>query len=136
MELWKEIISIVVSNGVFAVLFVWLFLYQLKDSAKREKNYQETIDKLTTSLNVLDEVKEEVSDIKEFLRCEEDEDEDPLLRFVLPPFVWSLRSTALAPESEDVLEAEDHKLEAALGSPLGALHPQSPCPQPPLSLHP
>lgn len=76
MELWKEIISIVVSNGVFAVLFVWLFLYQLKDSAKREKNYQETIDKLTTSLNVLDEVKEEVSDIKEFLRCEEDEDEE------------------------------------------------------------
>ena len=76
MELWKEIISIVVSNGVFAVLFVWLFLYQLKDSAKREKNYQETIDKLTTSLNVLDEVKEEISDIKEFLRCEEDEDEE------------------------------------------------------------
>ncbi len=76
MELWKEIISIVVSNGVFAVLFVWLFLYQLKDSAKREKNYQETIDKLTTSLNVLDEVKEEVSDIKEFLRCEEEEDEE------------------------------------------------------------
>ena len=76
MELWKEIISIVVSNGVFAVLFVWLFLYQLKDSAKREKNYQETIDKLTTSLNVLDEVKEEVSDIKEFLRCEDDEDEE------------------------------------------------------------
>ena len=76
MELWKEIISIVVSNGVFAVLFVWLFLYQPKDSAKREKNYQETIDKLTTSLNVLDEVKEEVSDIKEFLRCEEDEDEE------------------------------------------------------------
>lgn len=76
MELWKEIISIVVSNGVFAVLFVWLFLYQLKDSAKREKNYQETIDKLTTSLNVLDEVKEEVSDIKEFLRCEEGEDEE------------------------------------------------------------
>ena len=76
MELWKEIISIVVSNGVFAVLFVWLFLYQLKDSANREKNYQETIDKLTTSLNVLDEVKEEVSDIKEFLRCEEDEDEE------------------------------------------------------------
>ena len=76
MELWKEIISIVVSNGVFAVLFVWLFLYQLKDSAKREKNYQETIDKLTTSLNVLDEVKEEISDIKEFLRCEEGEDEE------------------------------------------------------------
>ncbi len=76
MELWKEIISIVVSNGVFAILFVWLFLYQLKDSSKREQKYQETIEKLTTSLNVLDEVKEEVSDIKHFLKCKEDEDEE------------------------------------------------------------
>ncbi len=76
MELWKEIISIVVSNGVFAILFVWLFQYQLKDSSKREQKYQETIEKLTTSLNVLDEVKEEVSEIKEFLKCEEDDDEE------------------------------------------------------------
>lgn len=76
MELWKEIISIVVSNGVFAILFVWLFLYQLKDSSKREQKYQETIEKLTTSLNVIDEVKEEVSEIKEFLKCEEDDDEE------------------------------------------------------------
>lgn len=76
MELWKEIISIVVSNGVFAILFVWLFLYQLKDSSKREQKYQETIEKLTTSLNVLDEVREEVSEIKEFLKCEEDDDEE------------------------------------------------------------
>ena len=68
MEIWNEIISIVVSNGVFAVLFVWLFLYQLKDSSKRETKYQQTIEKLTTSLQVLKEVQQDITDIKEFLR--------------------------------------------------------------------
>ncbi|OXB74763.1 UNVERIFIED_CONTAM: hypothetical protein H355_003650, partial [Colinus virginianus] len=50
---------------------------------------------------------------------EDEEDEDRLLHFILPPFVWSLCSTALAPEDENVLEAVDHKLEPALGSPPG-----------------
>lgn len=68
IEIWNEIISIVVSNGVFAVLFVWLFLYQLKDSSKRETKYQQTIEKLTTSLQVLKEVQQDITDIKEFLR--------------------------------------------------------------------
>ncbi|XP_072211537.1 guanylate-binding protein 1-like [Excalfactoria chinensis] len=49
----------------------------------------------------------------------EDEEDERLLSFVLPPFIWSLHSTALAPEEEDVLEAEDHKLEPALGDPQG-----------------
>lgn len=70
MDLWKEIISIVVSNGVFAVLFVCLFMYQLKDSAKREQKYQQTIEQLTTHLNTLDEVKKDIVDIKEILKGE------------------------------------------------------------------
>ena len=53
MELWKEIVSIVISNGVFAILFVWLFLYQLKDSSRREAQYIETIENLTENLNIL-----------------------------------------------------------------------------------
>ena len=68
MDVWNDILSIVISNGVFAVLFVWLFLYQLKDSSKREKKYQQTIEQLTTSLKVLDDVKHDLSDIKEFLK--------------------------------------------------------------------
>ncbi len=67
MEIWKEIISIVISNGVFAILFVWLFMYQLKDSSKRETKYQETIDKLTENLQVLQEVQKDVGDIKLYL---------------------------------------------------------------------
>lgn len=68
MEIWNEIISIVVSNGVFAILFVCLFMYQLKDSAKRETKYQETIEKLTENLQILQDVQKDVGDIKLFLR--------------------------------------------------------------------
>ena len=67
MEIWNEIISIVVSNGVFAFLFVCLFMYQLKDSAKRETKYQDTIDKLTENLKILQDVQKDVGDIKLFL---------------------------------------------------------------------
>ena len=67
MNLWNEVISIVVSNGVFATIFVFLFLYQLKDSAKREKAYQKTITDLTQHLKTIEEVKEEVSDLKHFI---------------------------------------------------------------------
>ena len=36
MDFWTELVKIIVSNGIFAMLFVFLFFYQLKDSAKIE----------------------------------------------------------------------------------------------------
>ncbi len=68
MDVWNDIISIIISNGVFAILFVWLFWYQLKDSSKRETKYQQTIERLTSCLQVLDEVQQDIVDIKEFLK--------------------------------------------------------------------
>ena len=65
MSFWDELIKIVISYGVFAVLFVFLFFYQLKDSAKREKEYQKTIGELTEHLKVIEDVKEEVGELKE-----------------------------------------------------------------------
>lgn len=76
MDIWKEIISIVVSNGVFAILFVWLFCYQLKDSAKRETKYQQTIEQLTYHLKVLDDVKKDLTDIKDILIEEQEYEEN------------------------------------------------------------
>ena len=75
MDIWKEIISIVVSNGVFAVLFVGLFWYQLKDSAKRETKYQQTIEQLTKHLEVLEDVKQDIRDIKDYLKDEDEYEE-------------------------------------------------------------
>ena len=67
MDFWNELIKIVISNGVFASLFVFLFLYQLRDSARREKEYRTTINDLMKHLEVIDEVKSEVSDLKDLV---------------------------------------------------------------------
>lgn len=68
MDIWNEIISIIVSNGVFAILFVWLFCFQLKDSRRREEKYQNTIQSLTDGLKDLNDVKEDLSEIKDILK--------------------------------------------------------------------
>lgn len=48
-------LEIIITNIIWAPLFVGLLIYQLKDSAKREKKYQEVIEKLS---------KQEVNDTK------------------------------------------------------------------------
>ncbi len=73
MDIWNDIISIIVSNGVFAILFVWLFFFQLKDGAKREENYQQTIQQLTSHLKTLEDVKDELSEIKDYLKGGDEE---------------------------------------------------------------
>lgn len=62
--MWEEIINLAVSNGIFAVLFMGLLIYQLKDSRVRENKYQSTIESLGKALQVIEEVKEDVSIIK------------------------------------------------------------------------
>ena len=64
MELWQEIMSVVISNGIFAVLFVLLFFYQLRDSKQREAKYQQTIDELSKHIGVVHEIKEDVEELK------------------------------------------------------------------------
>lgn len=65
--IWEQIVNLAISNGLFAVLFLGLLIYQLKDSRSREKKYQETISKLGDALDTLKAVKEDVEDIKEKL---------------------------------------------------------------------
>ena len=68
-----EMINLAISNGLWAVLFVMLFLYQIQNSTKREKKYQEVIDSLTNSFGLLKNidanikaVSKELSKIKKF----------------------------------------------------------------------
>jgi hypothetical protein len=65
--IWEQIVNLAISNGLFAVLFLGLLIYQLKDSRNREKRYQETIVKLGNALDVVQSVKHDVEDIKEML---------------------------------------------------------------------
>ena len=62
--MWEEIIKLAVSYGIFAVLFCSLLVYQLKDSAKREQKYQQTIQSLVEKFDVLNEIKESNEQLK------------------------------------------------------------------------
>ena len=53
----EEIFKLALSNGIFAALFVFLFFFQLRDSATREKKYQNTIEKLASHLEEIEDVK-------------------------------------------------------------------------------
>ena len=55
--MWEEIFKLAISNGIWAVMFLGLLVFQLKDSANREKKYQATINQLNEHLGVVNELK-------------------------------------------------------------------------------
>ena len=61
----NEILQVAISNGLWATLFVFLLFYQLKDSATREKKYQQTISSLAENKETLTHIKGNISEIKE-----------------------------------------------------------------------
>lgn len=60
----EEIISLIVANGLWAVLFCGLLVYQLRDSRSRESKYTQTIRALSERLNIVTSVKADTTDIK------------------------------------------------------------------------
>lgn len=54
--MWDEVLRLAIGNGLFAVLFCILFIYQLKDSKKREEKYTETISDLGERLRVVEKI--------------------------------------------------------------------------------
>ena len=62
--MWEKIMELALTNGVWSALFVGLLIYQLKDSSKREKKYQETIQKLNTHLDTVEDIKEEIKELR------------------------------------------------------------------------
>ena len=71
MDFWSELVSSVVGNGVFAMLFVFLLFYQLKDSQKREQAYRNTINDLSNHLMIIEQVRQELENLKCMLSQEE-----------------------------------------------------------------
>ncbi len=65
--MWTDVFNVAVTNGIFACLFVALLVYVLKDSRKRENKYQSIIDALSSKLNTVDEIKQDVTEIKQCL---------------------------------------------------------------------
>ena len=63
--MWEEVFNLAIGNGIWATLFVGLLVFQLKDSGRREKKYQKTIEELSKHLGVVKDIKEEVQEIKQ-----------------------------------------------------------------------
>lgn len=63
--MWEKIFNLAISNGIWAILFLILLFFQLKDSKEREIKYQKTIESLGKSLEIINDVKEDVDFIKE-----------------------------------------------------------------------
>lgn len=58
--MWEQILDLAMNNGLWAVLFLALLIYQLKDSRTREQKYQETIAELNKTLNKVNKIDENV----------------------------------------------------------------------------
>lgn len=70
----KSLMELAAANGIWAALFVFLFIYVLYDSRKRESKYQETIHdnqaiikELSENFGIVDSIKKDVSYIKDEL---------------------------------------------------------------------
>lgn len=70
----SKILEIASTQGLWASLSVILIIYVLKTQEKRdfkqeerEKNYQKIIYKLTDKLNLVEDVKKNVEDIKNYI---------------------------------------------------------------------
>lgn len=62
-----EMFNLALKNGLWAVLFLFLLFYVLKDATNREKKYQNTIEKLNEHLKTVNEIKTEVGQIIEVI---------------------------------------------------------------------
>ncbi len=62
----NEILLMIAKSGVFAVLFVLLLFYVLKDSRYREQNYQKLVNTLTKELGAVMDIEQDVKEIKNY----------------------------------------------------------------------
>lgn len=63
-SIWSMILSLVSESGVWAMLFLALLIILIKSNNEREQKYQNIIEKLGNSLRKVEEIKEDVEDLK------------------------------------------------------------------------
>ena len=64
----SEVLQLAASQGLWAMLYVCLLFYVLKENSKREQSFQDIILALTEKLDTLDSIKEDLAEIKENLQ--------------------------------------------------------------------
>jgi geranylgeranyl pyrophosphate synthase len=65
--MWEEVLKMAATNGLWAVLFCVLLVYQLKESKAREAKYQSAIKSLSENFGIVRQIKDDVADIKQKL---------------------------------------------------------------------
>lgn len=65
--MWQDILNIIISNGIFAILFVSLLFIQIKDSKHREEKYQDAIKRLSHHLDIVEDIKEDIKEMKKVI---------------------------------------------------------------------
>lgn len=61
--MWESIWDMALSNGIWAALFLALFVYVLRDSRRRERKYQAVIDELAARLKVVADVRRDTGEL-------------------------------------------------------------------------
>ena len=63
----NELLSIDLSQISFGALFVWLLFDTNKKNENREQKYQEIIESLSNNISLIQDVKEDIEEIKDFI---------------------------------------------------------------------
>ena len=66
--MWEQIWEAAINSGLWAMLFVALFVLQIKDSKAREKKYQNLINTLAEKLEIVEIIKDDIEEIKEIVK--------------------------------------------------------------------
>jgi len=71
----EQLFKLAAGNGIWAALYVFLFVYVLYDSRNREKKYQTTIyenqsiiKELSQKLGIVEDIQKDVVDIREEMK--------------------------------------------------------------------
>ena len=65
--MWQDILNIIISNGIFAIVFVSVLFIQIKDSKRREEKYQDAIKRLSHHLDIVEDIKEDIKEMKKVI---------------------------------------------------------------------
>lgn len=94
--MWEQILNVAISNGIFACLFVALLVYELKDSRTRENKYQNVISSLTKRMAVVEDIKQDVEEIKNVVVFEGKESKNEKIKKKLKSYsFWTALSASV-----------------------------------------
>ena len=63
----NELLSLDITQISYGALFVWLLFDTNKKNEAREKKYQDIIDNLSVNIGIINDVKEDVEEIKDII---------------------------------------------------------------------